>query len=671
MRPRDEIAAIGRGERLLRRNPDLALSEERENIIRPDVCRRLSRAALAATCFVSSLVLTPAHADTAAFYVSTIASPGGDGSPGAPFNTLAAAEQASAPGDTIVVLPAPRSAPPLDGGIALKPRQRLIGAGPPVVSSRAPLLLPRITNRSGARNAGDAVVLADDVEVANIVVTDSYRGGIYGFDVAGVKVRGNDVSAHNRSCTPGFQILPIVAPTTVPGVGVPFGVGAPVVGNVYVLHIQNGWAGIMLDGTHVAGNVSIDDNRVHDSDCGDGIDIRLSGSADLVAQLRRNHITRLRQGHFEPQPQAVGVDSLLAMGFQTDDSSRLEVDAVGNSQTYIGSEGSDCEGLFADLAGSSTMIVRIDRNTFAHGIGTDSCNGMEMITGDGNPTADMRISNSTFEDDPGDMMEAGNLGVGSKMRLELDHVSVKNTTIAKGNDGPIPFNIGECLLAGNSGAGNVLTVRVRNSELTGCNNGVAVGSNVAAGNGIGPAESVTVDISNSRIHHNKYYNLAVRNLTALNKLSVRVENTDLSNAGETAVAIDQDPTALTLNASVDLGGGALGSVGHNCLFGSAEHDAETTRYEVVAKRNWWGSATGPGDGKTSANPPVLASLTYDPVLQTAPAACRPGATVKPVRVSPSRARAHLPATGLPGAPPIIAGFLLGAAAVLVRWQMRS
>src|SRR5580698_4729213 len=66
-------------------------------------------------------------------FVSAAAGPGGNGSEQSPFNSLAAVEQASAPGDEIVVLAAPTNSPPLDGGIALKPRQKLTGRGPSVV----------------------------------------------------------------------------------------------------------------------------------------------------------------------------------------------------------------------------------------------------------------------------------------------------------------------------------------------------------------------------------------------------------------------------------------------------------------------------------------------------------------------------------------------------------
>jgi len=598
-----------------------------------------------AVALILAAVATPSSARITTWYVSATAPPGGDGSRTTPFGSLVAVEQASSPGDTIVVIPAPRA---LDGGIALKAGQRLVGGGPPVIGSNASDL-PRVTNTSAERHGGDAVALADDTEVTNLVIAGSYRGGVYGLDVTGVSVHGNDVSGHNTSCTVGFQILPIVAPSNAPGVGVPFGIRLPVVGDVYVLDINNGWAGIMLDATHATGTITIDDNLVHDAGCGDGIDIRLKGTADVAALVRRNVITKLAQGHFEAQPGSVGVDSLIALGFQTDEFSRLVVDAVGNSQTYIGSEGSDCEGIFASLSGSSSMTVRIDRNTFAHGIGGDSCNGMEMITGNGDPTADMRISNSLFEDNPGDMLEAGNLGSGSKMRLELDNVIVRNTTIALGNGGPIPFNIGECLLVGSSGSGNVTSLRVRNSEITGCNNGVFVGSNAAIGNGVGPDGSIAVDISGSRIHRNKYYNLWVQTGMPLRNLTVKVENTDLSNAGETGVAFDQKLLVGTIAATIDLGGGPLGSVGNNCIAGSARYDAESTGFAVTIEDNWWGSSEGPAAAKTSAAP-VVGNLDFDPWLEKAPACAssvlvKGGAATKSPRAG-TRPSASLPATGV-------------------------
>ena len=59
-----------------------------------------------------------------------------------------------------MILPSPRHVRPLDGGIALKSRQTLIGAGPSVLRARRLRSLPRIENTGGARHSGDAVEVA-------------------------------------------------------------------------------------------------------------------------------------------------------------------------------------------------------------------------------------------------------------------------------------------------------------------------------------------------------------------------------------------------------------------------------------------------------------------------------------------------------------------------------
>jgi hypothetical protein len=119
------------------------------------------------------------------WYVSASAAAGGDGSAAAPFNTLARVQQASGPGDTIIIVPSPISVPPLDGEIALKASHRLVGGGPPVVKFGAPLIFwgtsrggpfrslfaAAVTNTTSIANSGDAVRLADDTNVENLVIT--------------------------------------------------------------------------------------------------------------------------------------------------------------------------------------------------------------------------------------------------------------------------------------------------------------------------------------------------------------------------------------------------------------------------------------------------------------------------------------------------------------------
>jgi hypothetical protein len=277
-------------------------------------------------------------------FVSASAASGGNGSRHAPFNSLAAVQAASGTGDKIVVLASPVSVPPLDGGIALKPHQKLIGDGPPVVNTKLALTsAPRLTNSTEA-NSGDAVELADDTEVTNLVIINSHRGGIYGLDVTDVKIDGNNLSGTNTSCTPGFFVY--------------FPVDDPL--------LPDGWVAIIVDEDVGSASLSIENNYIHDGTCNDGIDIRATETAEIAARVDSNNITRLAQGP--------GQLSLLAIGMQTRDTAQLTVESDSNSETYIGSANADCEGLFTNQTGGS-LTWNISHNTFAHGIGGPSCNG--------------------------------------------------------------------------------------------------------------------------------------------------------------------------------------------------------------------------------------------------------------------------------------------------------
>src|SRR4051812_1175610 len=103
------------------------------------------RAMVGVVCVVVLLGADAAGASAATWHVRAGAAPGGTGSAGAPFATLEAVETAAGPGDTIVVDPAALSVAPLDGGIALKPGQRLVGGGPPVTAPSGLGQLPVVT----------------------------------------------------------------------------------------------------------------------------------------------------------------------------------------------------------------------------------------------------------------------------------------------------------------------------------------------------------------------------------------------------------------------------------------------------------------------------------------------------------------------------------------------
>src|SRR3954452_21676649 len=409
---------------------------------------------------------SPAAART--WYVGAAAGSGGDGSQDKPFNGLADVEQASAAGDAIVVLPSPAKTPALAGGIAPKPGQKLMGDGPAVIGLKADAAAPRVANADPAKHSGDAITLADGVEVSNIVVSGAARGGIYGLNVKDVSVHVNDVSATNTSCVTGFVVQPFMLPTFAPGVGVPFSSG-----------LSNGWAAIMVDESHTATKVTIEGNSVHDADCADGIDVRASGTADVTARVAGNTLTRLRQ---DP-----GKQSILAIGMQTIETSRLVAEVSGNTETYIGTATTgdfgeaDSEGLFANSAGPSHLIERADRNTFAHGLGHISANCVEMAASNGGPTMELTLTNSTCDYVVGDILEAGNLSKDATMTFNIDHVRAAHSTFggSQAFHQAEPGDDGDCLLEVASGSGSTTNVNISNSLFTDCvADGIGMVSNV-------------------------------------------------------------------------------------------------------------------------------------------------------------------------------------------------
>jgi hypothetical protein len=550
---------------------------------------------------------TGANASAATWHVRSGA-PAGDGSVGAPFATLQSVEGAAGPGDTIVVDPAPRTAPPLDGGIALKPGQKLMGGGPPVAGRTGDLdQLPELTNTTAALD-GDAVRLADRTSVRNLVIRAARRGGIYGADVTHVTVTGNDLSATNSSCATGFVVAPFTIPTEAPGVGVPFSSGLP-----------NGWASIMIDASRGTHSLAITRNRVHDTDCADGIDVRASVTAVVSARIDRNVVTGLREGS--------GQQSVLAIGTQTTDTAQMDARLARNTETFIGSAShqdfgnADSEGLFANAAGRSHLTVHATHNTFAHGLGHISANCVEAVTSNGGPTLRFELSDSTCRHVVGDILEADDLSRDAHLTFTANHVIATDSTYPAGYEQAQvePGDDGDCLLVVAAGANSTTDVAVRHSQLTNCAaDGLGVVSNVIDGSG--PADRVSFVVDRTRISRNAASNIRVANTTPVTHLQGWVQRSDLSYSPATPVIIENLDTTRTTHAVLDLGGGPLGSIGHNCILGGGQTDLTTVGYHVAARRAWWGTAGGPQPGRA-----VGVAATIDSASPLTGADCGPGA----------------------------------------------
>ncbi|HEV7137073.1 MAG TPA: hypothetical protein VGN43_10605, partial [Steroidobacteraceae bacterium] len=436
----------------------------------------------------------------------------------------------------------------------------------------------------------------------------------YGRNVSGARIHGNDLSGTNTSCTPGLWVY-------FPGPAHPLPL------------LSNGWAAIMVDEDRGTSWLSIEDNHVHDGKCHDGIDIRATGNARVSARVSENTVTRLAQG---PR-----LRSVLAIGLQTQDRAVLSVDSDHNSETYIGSPNADCEGLFTNQSGGS-LTWSIDHNTFAHGIGGGSCNGAEFFTGTGIATTNVYIGHSTFEYDPGDMIEEDNGGgTSSVMSLTLEDVTVRHTFFPRALAAEAKFtnvqymdNLGRCMDQYSWGHRNVNNLHIINSRFSDCYGdgigsdvtggaytyGIPTGGNAKPGSmDLGDAEgdAVSIIVENSSIEGSRQYVMHFANHAAMSDLKIRVESSRLGGAkGAAVIAFDQDGS--TEHADIDLGGKGSDNPGRNCIVGGAALAAEVSGYNVFARSNWWGRAEGPGAQQLSVS---NGRLYTQPALRSAPASC--------------------------------------------------
>jgi hypothetical protein len=560
-----------------------------------------------------------AHSLDATYYVSADATSIGEGSRAHPFRSLEDVERASRAGDTIIVLPSPFGVPPLDGGIALKPGQRLIGAGPAVIGRPPESAAPRIANTRDSRLAGDAVRLADATTVDNLVIASARRAGVYGLDDADVRIENNDIAAANESCTPGLSIHFPTQSTWTP--------------------LQNGFAAIMIDFDSVRTSVVVDGNFIHDSSCSDGIDVRAGGHADIFARIDGNVITRLKQG--------AAVGSLLGIGLQTRDDAALTVSSSHNAQTYLGNlfpdpgaprgdaawpagdrAGADCEGVFTSQTGG-TIVWNIDRNTFAHGIGGTSCNGAEFLVEMGAPQLHVIVRDSIFEDNPGDMIEENNLGTDSLMDVMLDNVTVRHATHVQPlqREPPVPMlaldtltSRSVCMSQFSVGPRAVTRFAMTRSHFSDCaGDGILAFHASLPGLGAGPGAGSAIQIDHSSIEHVGEFALHWINYSALDDLELKVQGSRLGGAvGFAAVSVDQAPGARLKESRIDLGGGVLGSLGLNCFDNATAVAVSVPGGRPSYAWNWWGSPTGP-EGRNAGE--FAAGAVNAESLEWAPSSC--------------------------------------------------
>ena len=120
-----------------------------------------------------------------------------------PFASLADIERCAPAGATITVLAPAEGAAPLDGGIRLKDRQKLLGLAPRPGGKPA----ARLTNTGGS---GDAVTLAHGNEVAHLHIDNPAGAAIFGDNVNGTHL--HDLLLTRRGTAPPTAARPVAVP---------------------------------------------------------------------------------------------------------------------------------------------------------------------------------------------------------------------------------------------------------------------------------------------------------------------------------------------------------------------------------------------------------------------------------------------------------------------------
>ena len=85
-------------------------------------------------------------------------------------------------------------------------------------------------------------------------------------------------------------------------------------------------------------------------------------------------------------------------------------------------------------------------------------------------------------------------------------------------------------------------------------------------------------------------------------------------------------TSGSTGAVLDLGGGGLGSRGHNCILGGEPNDVSTVRYDLAAQNDWWGAPGGPSPGSAIA---IGATINSNSPLAGADCGPVPGTVIGP------------------------------------------
>jgi hypothetical protein len=313
----------------------------------------------------------------------------GDGRSHLPFNTLAAAQTASAAGDTIFVYNGNASTTGQTAGITLKNNQKLIGEGVALVVNTVTLVpagtKPQISNTTAA---SDAVTLADANTVQGLTITGATRDGIAGNTHAGGIL---DTLTLQNNVGAGLHLTSMTGVITV--------TNTTFTGNGTGLDINNGTAVINIGATSTitssaggrtvsiqnrplsAGAITID-APINDNGTGILVNNNLSGTIDFNGVLTLNTTTNTAislttNGGATITLPNLAITTTTGIGFNATGGGTLN--ANGNVTTGAASVGININGM--TVGGSGINFNNVATTGATTGVSLVNVNGTVNING--------------------------------------------------------------------------------------------------------------------------------------------------------------------------------------------------------------------------------------------------------------------------------------------------
>jgi hypothetical protein len=329
----------------------------------------------------------------------------------------------------------------------------------------------------------------------------------------------------------GFKGIPVRGYPIINGGEIDLGNNNTVMG----LEMQNGHVAIY--GRNVSNVVITHNNISNYEDQGIEIDITEGTVSNLV--ISHNNFL------------FVGNNAIIIFYDSVSSGLVISQNTFSTSNGYAGIQLSGL-GTISDVAISQNTF-----NNFWYGIYIDNEGG----------ASDVAISHNTCNNNSHDgisLNNSDNIVQGTMSDITISH----NTCNNNGHDGIFLQNISMGALSDFIFSDNIVT---GNAE-----SGIHIASN----------GGLTATLSGNEANYNGLDGL---NLWANGSINVSLNGNIFSNNLNSGIVLSS--VGDTNNSSVDLGGGSLGSSGHNSIYSNGEYDVdnEVPDFTISAQRNWWGT----------------------------------------------------------------------------------